>query len=278
MANYCAGKATNLVATDHLGHDSLKLRLRRFGPGVGAVSSFGGVHWVNVERNFLSGLHAWAMNLNHWMATHTSSSGPKEIAWFGDVGTMACHRPTAAHNRARGLDLCHIRFKDGTWVDMNYSHQASMQHKRLYLAVAANLRRFFGTVLTTHYNAAHRDHIHVDDLTAVQHIRTNKRTDTTLVQSAANLLLAEGLVIDGAWGSRTQAAFEKLVTAFGLECTDPLGSTDHADLFLSYVVRTATANRGAGAFRSNVCDPCASPDGLLAQLDCDLDDLLGGIG
>ena len=34
----------------------------------------------------------------------------------GEVGSMACHRPTAAHNRARGFDLCAVGLTDGSRI------------------------------------------------------------------------------------------------------------------------------------------------------------------
>ncbi len=280
-SDHCAGVATDLVRRTQLGDDSWALRGRTRGPGVGDVSSFGGNHALTVNRPFAERLDQWALNLNHWTYTYPSSSGRKFIAWIGEVGALACHRPTAAHNRGRGLDLCHIRFTDGDFVDMNTSHRSSGLHQRRYLAVAANLRRFFGTVLTVHYNSAHRDHIHVDDLTAVAPIRTDKRTDTTLVQSAANLLNGTNIAVDGIWGSNTQAAYVQLLQEFGLSCTDPTRSVAAAQTFLAYVVITATADARAGTYRSDACmpkDPCANPSDLLKQLECGTDDLLDGLG
>ena len=278
MAHYCDGVAVDLVRRGFLGAESLPLRGRIAAPPPGRLTPFAGTHHLTFNRRFAEQLDRWALNTNHWSRTHRSPDGDKEIAWFGEVGSMACHRWTAAHNRARGLDLCHIRFTDGDHVDMNASHVGSLRQQRRYLAVAANLRRFFGTVLTCHYNAAHRDHIHVDDMTAVGPIRTGKRTDTTLVQSAANLLAGTSLVIDGAWGARTDAAYWQLLRAFSLECIDPKARTDDALLFLSFIVRTAFADAPAGRFRSNVCDPCAAPDSVVTGAECAVDHLGGGLG
>lgn len=279
MADYCAGRATDLVRRGHLGDPSWELRYRNRWPAAGQLTSFGGPHSLVFNRTFWEQLDRWARNTEHWFNRYPSKAGgPKNITWFGDVGSMACHRPTAAHNRARGLDLCQIRFSDGSYVDMNASHRMSRLHQRRYLAVSANLRRYFGTVLTCHYNHAHRDHIHVDDLTAVAPLRTDKRTDTTLVQSAANLLNDERLAIDGVWGSKTEAAYQRLITRFGMRCLDPKRSVAHARLFLVLVVRTGAADRSAGAFVTSACrpkDPCDTPDGLLEGVSCTVEDILG---
>lgn len=269
--SHCAGVATDLVRRGHLGDPSWELRGRTAAPRAGAVTPLGNAHSLTFNRTFWNQLDAWARNMNHWTAVHAG----RRITAFGEVGSMACHRPTAAHNRARGLDLCQIRFTDGSWIDMNASHAMNGTHQRRYLAVAANLRRYFGTVLTRHYNSAHRDHIHVDDLTAVAPLRTDKRTDTTLVQSAANLLAGAGLAVDGVWGSRTEAAYRRLLDAFGMACTDPKRSVHHAQVFLSVVTSTAMADRAAGF---HVVDACADrcDDDLLTGLECAVEDLLGG--
>ena len=277
MSDYCAGLATDLVRRGHLG-GSWPLRGRIAAPAPGQRTSFGGTHALTFNRQFAEQLDRWALNTNHWSRTYRSASGEKAIAWFGEVGSMACHRPTAAHNRARGLDLCQIRFTDGGVVDMNSSHSGNGRQQRRYLAVTANLRRYFGTVLTCHYNAAHRDHIHVDDLTAVAPIRTGKRTDTTLVQSAANLLNGERLAVDGIWGSKTEAAYRRLLRDFALECTDPKRSKAHALTFLSFIVRTGFADAAAGRYKSRACDPCAAPADTAEAIGCEADDVLGGLG
>jgi hypothetical protein len=274
MSDYCAGVATDLVRRGQLG-GSWPLRGRIAAPAPGQITSFGGTHALTFNRRFAEQLDRWALNTNHWSRSYPSAAGEKAIAWFGEVGSMACHRPTAAHNRARGLDLCQIRFTDGGLVDMNSSHRGNRRQQRRYLAVSANLRRYFGTVLTCHYNAAHRDHIHVDDLTAVAPIRTDKRTDTTLVQSAANLLGGERLAIDGVWGSQTEAAYQRLLRDFALECTDPKRSTRHALTFLSFVVRTGFADVPAGRFKARACDPCNAPADAAEAVRCEADDVLG---
>lgn len=274
-SNHCAGTAVDLGRYGHLGETRWRLRGRIGAPGPGQVTAFAGPHVLTFNRPYWEQLDRWARNMDHWGRSFPSTAGPKTIAWFGEVGSLACHRPTAAHNRARGLDLCHIRYTDGDFIDMNASHAADLRHRRRYLAVAANLRRFFGTVLTRDYNAAHRDHIHVDDLRAVRPLRTEARTDTTLVQSAANLLAGAGLVVDGAWGRRTETAYRELVRAFALECTDPRASTHHAQIFLSFVVSTAMADVPAGTHRSNVCDPCAAPGNPVIGVECAVDDLIG---
>ena len=106
----------------------------------------------------------------------------------------------------------------------------------------------FGTVLTCWYNSAHRDHIHVDNSTAVRPLRT-VRSDTTLVQASCNLLNGERLAIDGQWGSLTEAAYNRLRARFNMNGFNPKANTSHALYFLEFVVKHGFANRPAGTFR-----------------------------
>lgn len=260
--NHCSGKATDLVDADHVGATGWELRGRLHAPLPGRQTAFAGRgRRLAFNRDFWERLGEWAMNFNHWTnLSHPSGTGPRDIAWFGEVGTMACNRPTAAHNRARGLDLCQIRFDNGDRVDMNESHAGDGRDQRLYLAAAASLRRYFGTVLTCWYNVEHRDHFHVDDLTAVHPIRPKNRTDTTLIQAACTMLNGEALSIDGVWSDRTEAAYVRLIEAFGLGSADPRGDVNDGILLLTNIMQAGLADVDAAAIDSIPTDRDRSVD------------------
>lgn len=252
MSGYCTGKATDLHRSRALGKVEWEFRYRRFLPGPSAVSGFhGGVHHLTFNRTFFTQLDKWGRNLD----TCLRESRQPGVAWWGEVGSMACHRPTAAHNRARGFDLCAVGLTDGNRIDANTAHVGSRTDQRRYLGLTASLRRYFSTVLTVDYNAAHRDHLHIDDLRGLAPLRSDKRSDTALVQSTANLLAGDTLVVDGIWGSRTQDAYVNLLDGFGLSCTDPRRQVADAVLFLDLVRRTALADLPLGALRSDACPP-----------------------
>lgn len=252
MTGYCTGKATDLHRSRALGKVEWEFRYRRSQPAPLASSAFhGGVHHLTFNRTFFTQLDKWARNLDTRLREHA----PRGVAWWGEVGSMACHRPTAAHNRARGFDLCAVGLGDGTSIDANTAHAGSRTDQRRYLGLTASLRRYFSTVLTVHYNAAHRDHLHIDDLRGLAPLRSDKRSDTALVQSAANLLGGERLTVDGTWSSRTEEAYGRLLDGFGLSCTDPRRHVADALVFLDLVSRTAFADLPLGALRSDACPP-----------------------
>lgn len=252
MSGYCTGIATDLHRSRALGQVEWEFRYRIARPAPGARTAFhGGVHHLTFNRRFFSQLDAWARNLDRRLG----DAGLAGVAWWGEVGSMACHRPTAAHNRARGFDLCAVGLRDGSRIDANAAHAGSRSAQRRYLGLTATLRRYFSTVLTTHYNAAHRDHLHIDDLRQLAPIRSDVRTDTALVQSAANLLAGDRLMVDGIWGPRTQEAYQHLLDGFGLACLDPRREVADALVFLDVLARTALADLDLGAIRSDACVP-----------------------
>jgi hypothetical protein len=267
MSGYCSGLATDLHRSRALGQVEWEFRYRVSLPARGAASVFhGGVHHLTFNRPFFTQLDAWARNLDERLR----GSGVPGVAWWGEVGSMACHRPTAAHNRARGFDLCAVGLTDGSRIDANTAHGGDGRTQRRYLGLTASLRRYFSTVLTVHYNAAHRDHLHIDDLHELAPIRSDLRSDTSLVQSAANLLADEGLAVDGIWGSRTQEAYDRLLDGFGLTCLDPRREVADALVLLDLIARTALADLPFGTLRSDACDSLCNVVGLDLPIVCDL--------
>lgn len=249
MTDYCSGLLVDIITESYMGNANWEFKARSFTPGPGEHTTFeSGFHSLNFNSDFWDTCDAWAKNMKFWFVNYSPyATGTLQVDYWGEVGTQACGRYSWAHNRARGLDLCLVMFTNGYYMDSNWSHQAggSLQPRR-YLAVAANLRRYFRTVLTTWYNADHRDHIHFDNQYTVDALSTARPSDTTLVQAACNLLNGESLDIDGAWGPLTTAAYERLLDAFNLGCKDPLSSTTDAKQFLSFIVRHGTANEAAG--------------------------------
>ena len=267
MSGYCSGLATDLHRSRALGKVEWEFRYRVGLPAPGASSRFhGGDHHLTFNRSFFTQLDAWARNLDERLR----AAGQPGVAWWGEVGSMACHRPTAAHNRARGFDLCAVVLTDGSRIDANSSHAGDGRAQRRYLGLTASLRRYFSTVLTTHYNAAHRDHLHIDDLRQLAPIRSDIRSDTALIQSSANLLAGERLVVDGIWGARTQDAYDRLLDGFGITCLDPRRQVADALVLLDLVSRTALADLPFGTLRSDACTTLCDVVGIDLPLACDV--------
>jgi len=84
-------------------------------------------------------------------------------------GTYACRtiygRPgerPSAHARADALDVAGFRFADGRRATVAADFRADSDQGRFVRAARAGGCRVFGTVLGPDYNAAHRDHLHLE--------------------------------------------------------------------------------------------------------------------
>ncbi|MEM1059168.1 MAG: hypothetical protein AAGK14_07955 [Verrucomicrobiota bacterium] len=119
------------------------------------------------------------------------------------------------HGLGRGFDLDALFWPVGTaprdaFVALHYPKDLAF-----YLGVESVLRRHFGTVLQYLYNAAHRDHFHVDDGTPVAW-RSGSRSRVLYLQSALTHLHAAPVAIDGLHGPETAAATRTVLRRLGL--------------------------------------------------------------
>jgi hypothetical protein len=239
---HCSGYSA--ISRDYLGNTAWYLG-HRTAYNSNGTGIHGGRHVEHFNSTFATACDNWAVSLNSIAQAYSGRS----IAWIGDVGVGVCK--TGYHGQARAMDLTHIRFSNGSFVDMNYSWRSArtLAERRLYVATAAQCRRYVGTVLTCWYNADHENHIHMDNGTAVTYLRTGVTTDTTLVQASCNFLNGESLAVDGAWGPLTDAAYGRLLTKFNMNCLNPKTTTSHAQTFLLYIARHGYANATAGTYR-----------------------------
>ncbi len=253
------------ISRNYIGSIAFELR-HRTGYNSNGTGIHGGQHAEHFNADFWTTCNAWILNLNYWTENYPPVSGiPYTVDWVGDVGVGLCK--SGYHGSARAFDLTRIQFSrpDGVsaYADMNWSWRQGRFHQRRYLAIAAQCRRYFGTVLTAWYvtgagcvgspESAHNNHIHFDNGRASGPIDSSLHSDTTLIQSSCNILNGESLVVDGCWGPLTNAAYLRLLAAFNLWCRDARSSTSNKNIFLSYVVRTAFANKSAGYYQYSGC-------------------------
>jgi hypothetical protein len=85
-------------------------------------------------------------------------------------GTYACRtiygRPgerPSAHARAQALDVAGFRFADGRRATVAADFRSDSDEGHFVQAARNSACRVFGTVLSPDYNAAHRDHLHLED-------------------------------------------------------------------------------------------------------------------
>lgn len=254
MVDFCSGRIPSPVVRNTMGNGSTTSRGflgRTAFPAVGAKTQFGSSRRsLTFDSDFYATCDRWG---NSAAFLFNLGSQPMVVDDWVDVGTKACNRFSWAHNRARGFDLCAVTFTNGSVIDCNYSPTASLRDRRLYLALWASLRRFFRTVLTADFNAAHRDHIHFDNRFPVTVISKTTESDTALIQRACDLLLPQSVAVDSDWGPLTNAAYLDLLEALNMQCRDPLNvHRDMLDL-LYFIIRNSVDNVEAGRYQSVEC-------------------------
>lgn len=116
------------------------------------------------------------------------------------------------HGMGRALDLDGIFWPDKTFVTLFDGFQGD--NRPLYLAVEAVLRMHFGQVLNYNFNAAHRDHFHIDDV--APGFRRTSRTVAFFVQNSLTFVLGRRVSIDGVFGPETDTALAGALNDMGI--------------------------------------------------------------
>ena len=243
---------TDPIRRSWIGYTSWELRHRLAFTECG-TGRHGDRHAEEFNRAFHATCTTWIRNFSSAVAQPANFI----INWVGDVGVTVC-KP-GMHGAGRAFDLTQIRstasslFVD-TNTDWNPNHPCrSLGATRRYIAVAASLRRYVGTVLTGWYNDDHKNHIHFDNGVAVLPIRRDERTDITLVQATCRYMNGESIAIDGAWGPATEEAYHRLRRALGMQCRSPRRNVRDARLFLQLIAQNGMAGLRAGARYRGPC-------------------------
>jgi hypothetical protein len=243
---------TDPIRRSWIGHTAWELRHRTAFTECG-TGIHSGSHAEEFNRQFHETCSAWIRNFN---SVADSATGFR-VNWVGDIGVTVCKAGT--HGQGRAFDLTHIRStREGFFIDTNTDWNPNhpcrgLRQTRRYIAVAASLRRFVGTVLTGWYNDDHKNHIHFDTGVRVLPIRRDARTDTTLIQATCRYMNGENLAIDGEWGPATEAAYIRLRRALGMQCRSPRRNVRDARLFLQLIARNGMAGVRAGAAFPGPC-------------------------
>jgi hypothetical protein len=125
-----------------------------------------------------------------------------------------------AHGMARALDLDGIVWGEGKGSWRATEMETPAQRLRYY-GIQAHCMLYFGNVLGWEYNAAHKDHLHLDDLQQPL-FRLNSKAVVTGIQAMLKYVWPNAVIesvgekwIDGNWGSATASAFRKVVAFSG---------------------------------------------------------------
>ena len=89
------------------------------------------------------------------------------LARIETMGSYACRnvagtRRLSAHSRAQAVDIGAFILQDGRRVSVKAGWTASREEREFLRTVHRSACKRFGTVLGPDYNAAHRDHLHLE--------------------------------------------------------------------------------------------------------------------
>jgi hypothetical protein len=140
-----------------------------------------------------------------WFISDFQSAVP---SWYGSMTKIftagAYVNKPGAHGAGRAFDIDAIVWSGtSTWPYYHHHSSSNQATRRRYLGLNAFCQRQFKYVLSGWYNAAHRDHIHVDDYGGGRVLRKDYRSDVVFIQAMCNNLMGSGLAIDGIYGPNT---------------------------------------------------------------------------
>lgn len=110
---------------------------------------------------------AYALFERHGLQPAAQAVYGQPVARIDHYGTFACRNIGSSnrrsqHARANALDISGFHLADGTRITLARDWQGSDPEQRFLRAVRNAACRFFNTTLGPDYNAAHRDHFHLD--------------------------------------------------------------------------------------------------------------------
>ena len=107
---------------------------------------------------------AWARYGVDRAARQTFGSPLARIETMGSYScrTVAGSNRMSAHARAEAIDVSAFVLADGTRISVANGWQASARERAFLRTVHESACKRFGTVLGPDYNAAHRDHLHLE--------------------------------------------------------------------------------------------------------------------
>ncbi|WP_432558311.1 twin-arginine translocation signal domain-containing protein [Granulicoccus sp. GXG6511] len=193
--------------------------------------------------HFDAGFHR---QLESWWADWRETSGLGDANRIDNFGAWIDGRGACDswHHAGRAFDLGRIR-RDGDVLvscreDVWAGTSDEPQRRRGYWALAAHLHIHFAHVLTYLFDAAHRNHIHLDNGlsgSGLSTFRPGSRVQVQVVQASARWLFDEPVEITGRLDAETRRAAESVLDSLGLR-----GGLTSADNWHAYL--RAAAGRG----------------------------------
>jgi hypothetical protein len=133
------------------------------------------------------------------------------------------------HDYARAIDISEIRMYHADY-GVNFdafngrhnwwgSSWQMVEYRNRYWATVAGLNKYFKYVLHYNYNAAHDNHVHVDNEASngtYSTFSTGSKSQVKMVQSVCNYIYGMGTAIDGGWGPQTNGHSSTVLSWTGM--------------------------------------------------------------
>ena len=134
------------------------------------------------------------------------------------------------HSLGRSFDLDGIFWRGKSFVTLV---DGGPGDRRFYQSVEAVLRRHFGTILNYDYNAAHRDHLHMDDGSPVG-FDAYSRSRVLFLQGALKCIFKKNISITGTYGPTTRQETENALEELNIP-----GSISSSATWRRFLLETA---------------------------------------
>jgi hypothetical protein len=228
------------------------------------------VFWMHPELAGQAGKVARDLD---WLGRSYSRSGNVwNLDWIGCAGTRACKK--GYHRYSAAIDFTRIQWSNNAYQSLVVpKHSAgglnniSLFRARRYLAILAMTRKHFGNIYHVHYDTdgSHWHHIHADRGRAAVALSTSNKTDVTIVQIAARFLAGRSdVVVDGAWGPKTESGYNTLRSKFKMTTASggcfnisPFSTAANQRIFMDIIGKTAMRDKAAGYY-TLATPPCPS--------------------
>ena len=130
----------------------------------GDAGRFGVTNLPMVACPVASGFAAWVRFGVDRAARQILGSGLERVETFGSYScrNVAGTNRLSAHSQAQAIDVSAFVLADGRRITVKDGWNATPAEREFLRTVHASACKRFGTVLGPDYNAAHRDHLHLE--------------------------------------------------------------------------------------------------------------------
>jgi hypothetical protein len=132
------------------------------------------------------------------------------------------------HGLGRALDLDGLFWPDKTFITLYDGFQG--RNLNLYIGIESIIRMHFGQVLNFSYNAAHRDHFHIDD--TEPGFRSGARSSALFLQNTLIHVFGHMVRRTGSYDTATRSGMALALRSLGID-----GDIDNLQIWLEFLTK-----------------------------------------